>query len=175
MQDFPGSSSRNIVSSHSSGQSGSFESLPRAQGYTSSAATSSTAITSPPADVKDPSTAEEGPTVVTQRTDAKDPSTAEESPTLDLQRASARKWILRFIRPYVTAFIKSRGRSSQGKLSKGTLGSTSTSKYGNYQHRKPRLTMTRECVSCLEDFGVKEMVHLVCHDYCSPCFTLLIE
>ncbi|KAF7915355.1 uncharacterized protein EAE98_011221 [Botrytis deweyae] len=32
----------------------------------------------------------------------------------------------------------------------------------------------RECVSCLDDFPVSDMVHVQCHDYCKDCFERLV-
>ena len=168
MQDFQGTVSRNRVQP------------PQTQGDTSSAATSkNSAVTLesrslspeiPPAYAKTSSAA-----AVSPPADVKGSSTAAVSPSVDIQRASARKWGLRLIRPYVTTVFKPRSRSGRGILSKRTSESTSKKVSVHCQHRKTKLTKFRECVSCMEEFCVKEMVHLTCHDYCSPCFTLLIE
>ncbi|ELR09141.1 hypothetical protein GMDG_03721 [Pseudogymnoascus destructans 20631-21] len=81
-------------------------------------------------------------------------------PPADTGGSSSRKWSLRLLRPYVTTVFKPGGRSGRGILSRRTKESTS---------------QTGECVSCMDDFCVQEMVPLTCHAYCSPCFTLLIE
>jgi hypothetical protein len=97
------------------------------------------------------------------------------SPPSDIWSSSSRKWGLRLLRPYMATVFKPRSRSSRGILSTSTLESTPKTVYVCRQLRGIKLTMTRECVSCMEDFDIKETVHMTCHDYCSPCFILLIE
>jgi hypothetical protein len=164
--------------SHMSGQSGSIAPTPLAQGHTSTRAalaaiwgSRSLSPESPPAYEDASSTA-----VVSLPADMIASSTPIGSPTSDIERASARKWGLSHIRhKYVSTVFKPGGRLRRGILSKRTSESGSNIVYENSQLPEAKLKTTKECVSCMEDFSAKEMVHLTCHGYCSPCFTLLIE
>ncbi|KAK7969030.1 hypothetical protein PG988_008103 [Apiospora saccharicola] len=58
-------------------------------------------------------------------------------------------------------------RDSRGVRTGSTLGNSTGS--GSSIHREQA-----ECVSCLDDFDLKEMVRAPCHNYCQECFTRLI-
>lgn len=155
---------------HMRDQSDSIAPHPLAQGYTSTRATLAAIWGSRSLSPESP------PAAVSPPVDMRASSTPIRSPTSDIDRASARKWGLSHIRhKYVSTVFKPGGRLRRGILPKRTSESGSNTVYDNSQHQEAKLKTTKECVSCMEDFSAKEMVHLTCHGYCSPCFTLLIE
>ncbi|KFY41235.1 hypothetical protein V494_03124 [Pseudogymnoascus sp. VKM F-4513 (FW-928)] len=82
-------------------------------------------------------------------------------PPSDIETSlSSRRRGQRNLRSYITTIFKPGSRSNRGLFSK----------------RTPRPTLiTEECVCCMENFCDAAMVHLQCHGYCIPCFTLLIK
>ncbi|KAH8820292.1 hypothetical protein F5884DRAFT_719267 [Xylogone sp. PMI_703] len=80
----------------------------------------------------------------------------------------------------ISSFFKRRGKEAIRESSKSLTEVTAppTRLAPPPPGQEPEASISQplelECVSCLDDFPTGEMIKLVCHSYCKPCFSRLI-